>query len=63
MIQKSLAFLLFFLPYWACAQKGTEKIDASPIGKLKKDIEYLASDELEGRMAGSKGETLAANYI
>lgn len=30
---------------------------------MKKDIEYLASDELEGRMAGSKGETLAANYI
>lgn len=31
--------------------------------ELKKHIVYLASDELEGRLTGSKGETLAANYI
>ena len=31
--------------------------------ELKKHIIYLASDELEGRLTGSKGETLAANYI
>lgn len=30
---------------------------------LKKHISYLASDELEGRLTGSKGEELAANYI
>jgi|TARA_B110000879_G_scaffold22013_1_gene28269 hypothetical protein len=27
------------------------------------DVEYLSSDELEGRSTGSKGEELAANYI
>lgn len=30
---------------------------------LKKHISYLASDELEGRLAGSKAETKAANYL
>jgi len=30
---------------------------------IKKDIEYLASEELEGRFPGTNGEDLAANYI
>ena len=30
--------------------------------KLKKHISYLSSDELEGRLTGSKGEKLAAEY-
>ena len=30
---------------------------------LKKTITYLASDELKGRLTGSEGEKLAANYI
>ena len=30
---------------------------------LKKHISYLASDELQGRLTGSKGEELAANYL
>ena len=33
------------------------------IKKLKKHIEYLASDQLEGRGTGSKGELKAAQYI
>lgn len=31
--------------------------------ELKKDLEYLASRELEGRMSGKKGNVLAAEYI
>ena len=31
--------------------------------KLIADIEYLSSDQLEGRFAGTKGEKAAANYI
>lgn len=31
--------------------------------QLKKNISYLASDELKGRLAGSEGETKAANYL
>ncbi|HET6462696.1 MAG TPA: peptidase M28, partial [Candidatus Krumholzibacteria bacterium] len=30
---------------------------------LKNDVSYLASDELEGRFTGSKGEALAQSYI
>ncbi len=30
---------------------------------LKKHVEYLADDRLEGRLAGSKGEVAAAKYI
>ena len=31
--------------------------------RLKKDITYLSSDALEGRLAGSPGEKLSADYI
>ncbi len=33
------------------------------LSQIKKDIEYLASDELEGRETGTKGEELAAQFI
>jgi hypothetical protein len=32
-------------------------------GRLKKDISYLASDELKGRQTGSPEEAMSANYI
>ena len=44
----------------ATAQKISDK---KIVKQLKKDIGYLASDELEGRNTGSKGERLAADYI
>ena len=31
--------------------------------RLKKDISYLASDELKGRQTGSPEEAMSANYI
>lgn len=33
------------------------------IGEMQVDLEYLASDELEGRETGTKGEALAASFI
>lgn len=54
----SITVILFFQP--AAAQKISEK---KVIKQLKKDITYLASDELEGRRTGSEGEKLAAAYI
>ena len=33
------------------------------MSQIQKDLTYLASDLLEGRQAGSKGEELAAAYI
>jgi hypothetical protein len=31
--------------------------------ELKRHISFLSSDSLEGRLIGSKGELIAANYI
>ena len=31
--------------------------------RIQKDVKYLASDALEGRLTGSKGATEAAHYI
>lgn len=38
-------------------------IDKQLVQNLKNHIQFLASDSLEGRRAGTKGEWLAANYI
>ena len=53
-----LSFLLaFFIGAGSLsAQKISEK-------QMKKDVEYLASDKLEGRNTGSPGEALAADYV
>jgi len=48
---------LFFVCVSATAQPTFNKKTA------QQHIEYLASDELEGRMTGTEGETKAANYI
>jgi hypothetical protein len=40
-----------------------EAIQAIDRPELEKDLRYLASDELEGRMSGKKGNVLAAKYI
>lgn len=40
-----------------------EKADNSPADRLKRDVEYLASPNTEGRLTGTKGEALAADYI
>jgi aminopeptidase YwaD len=42
-----------------CIAKGNKK----RVAQIKSDIDYLASDALEGRRTGTKGEILAANYI
>ena len=33
------------------------------IERLKKNLYYLASEQLEGRVMGSRGDTLASNYV
>ncbi len=37
--------------------------DALRVKRLKKDVNYLADDKLEGRGTGSKGEQMASKYI
>lgn len=46
-----------------CAQKPQAARITSVEANLRKTIEYLASDQLEGRRAGEPGATLAAKYI
>jgi aminopeptidase YwaD len=43
--------------------KKAKQAKAALVAQLKKDIGYLASDELEGRRMGTAGEKLAVNYI
>lgn len=53
-----LSSLLFFLIFTlSCSNNSLHK------NNVIIDVEYLSSDELEGRSTGSKGEELAANYI
>lgn len=52
---------LFFLA--GCKQEQKSPLPTGGKDQLKADIVYLASDELEGRDTGSKGEALAAQYI
>ena len=57
-----LVSLAFFMVQCSTVKKDSaskEMYDA----QIELDIEYLASDELEGRATGTKGEQLAAAYI
>ena len=53
-----LAVTLFlFIFIISCSSENTYK------NKMKSDVEYLSSDQLEGRSTGSKGANLAGKYI
>lgn len=59
---KLSVFLFLFIIFNSCKvqQKTAE---ANQNTGLKTDLEYLASEKLEGRETGSEGEALAAQYI
>ncbi|WP_333853657.1 M20/M25/M40 family metallo-hydrolase [Epilithonimonas sp.] len=46
--------------YYSQQKSNPEQVDED---NLKKHIYYLASDELQGRLTGSEGETKAAKYL
>lgn len=59
-------FVLLFLilPSWMWAKGNqNDKPDNSPKGRLMQDIYFLCMDTLEGRLTGSEGEKIAADYI
>lgn len=59
MLHKVFHFILFlFAAQFAFAQSAAELISS-----LKKDIGYLAGDDLQGRETGTSGADAAANYI
>ncbi len=55
-----LLCLALFLSFTASAQNRAER---RLIKQLQADIEYLASDELEGRRTATEGERKAAEYL
>ena len=58
----SVIAIALFLPFLVGAQK-VKRADKALIKNLQEHIQYLASDALEGRRAGSVGEELAVDYI
>jgi hypothetical protein len=57
-----IIYLLFVLSFTAC--KPTSKVAIKyPMQTLSVDMLTLASDEMEGRETGQKGELLASEYI
>ena len=57
---KTKLLLLLLVPTLTHAQ---QKSDADVLDQMRYDVQYLASDLLEGREAGTKGEKLAVDYI
>lgn len=58
---RRLFFILFVLLYsFSIAQTNNPEITQQ---EIQDHINYLASDELEGRFSGSEGEKLAGDYI
>lgn len=57
---------LFVVCFWVLglhAQQTLPINDANLVQNFRNHVRYLASDELEGRLVGSKGEKLAYKYI
>lgn len=57
---KTILFLFLLAATPALAQNFNPEIT---VNELKKDVEYLASDELQGRKSGEPGDLAAAKYI
>ncbi len=56
-------FILAILVFSFSSLKAQKRADEMMIMHLQTDIDYLASDELEGRRTGTRGESIAADYI
>ena len=62
---KSIALSLSLLPSFVFAQSPALQRIAKNVSasQLKKDLYSLAGDSMEGRMMGSRGDTMAARFI
>jgi Zn-dependent M28 family amino/carboxypeptidase len=56
---KRLSLILLLITIFAC-KKETPYV---PENKMEADVKFLSDDKLEGRVTGSEGEKLAADYI
>ena len=64
-VMKRYALILFTLTIISLLACNRVKIDIPEIttGELEEHIDYLASDELQGRLPGTAGDLAAAEYI
>ena len=66
---KKILFLLVLVPVFSWSQSkrkkriAEEKANIALVTSLKNHVQYLADDQLEGRLTGSKGEELAMQYL
>ena len=62
---RSYLFLSFFLIFscWVTAQHSPSSTSDITAGEILHHIKYLASDELQGRKAGTEFADRAATYI
>src|SRR5215470_2143115 len=51
------------IPFLLIFALGALGVVAQQPNRIQKDVKYLASDALEGRLTGTKGATDAAHYI
>ncbi|GAA4463147.1 hypothetical protein GCM10023093_10970 [Nemorincola caseinilytica] len=63
MARHSATYLFSFLFLAGLNAHAQSKADKKTLAQLHTDIEYLASDALEGRRTGTAGEQKAAEYI
>lgn len=56
-------FIFFFLIVFSSEAQKIRNADKPVFNNLKKHVEYLADDKLEGRRTGTEGEKLAMEYI
>jgi hypothetical protein len=57
-------FILFLAAWIATSCAFSQSDDKAAVtARLQTDISYLSSDDLEGRLVGSRGEKLASQYI
>ena len=59
-MKKLIYLFLFFL---IITVSTTAQEQQNVIEKMKEEVTYLASDELEGRATGTTSEKIAAKYI
>ena len=58
-----LLFLFLFLPSVLIAQENIKYAETIVVEDLQRHLYILASDSLEGRETGQKGQKMAADYI
>lgn len=68
LFRSGLSFILFLILFISCEQQPAEQTSQNAAinvdrEQVLQDVEYLSSDELEGRKTGTEGSRMAQEYI